>query len=142
MKAFKIFLSLFLFIGIASCSSDDDGNSNGPVANDPIIGQWKMQSFILDGEPQEITECEARSILEFFANGNVTSTDFYEDFDTGECISEISTQKWQNMGNNVYRIKEGNQFTDMTVDFSADNNAFTISEENEYVSVSMTYTRV
>lgn len=139
MKNLKIIFVFLVFAGVASCSGDDDVNSE---RIDPIIGKWKMQSTTLDGIEIEIPECQARSTMEFFANGNVTSTNFYEDYETEECISESATEKWENRGNNVYRMTEGSQFTEIRVIFSNNNNVFTISEESENGSFSMTFARV
>ena len=140
MKNLKILLVFFVLAGIASCSNDDDGNE--PITADPIVGKWKLQQQFMDGEEFELTECEKRTTVEFISNGNINSTDFSEDFETEECVSEISAQKWENRGNNVYRITEGNISYDVTIMVSNNSNTLTISSEDDDGSYSMRFVRV
>ena len=130
MKTLKLLLALFLFVGFASCSDDDDEGS-GSAEGNRIVGEWKMQSMTLDGENVPISDCEAQSRVVFTANGNVTSTDFFEDMDIEECTSEVTNEKWEYRGNNVYRFIDGTDSFDVELIFSNNNNRFTITEEDE-----------
>lgn len=140
MKNLKILLVFFVLAGIASCSNDDDVNE--PMTADPIVGKWKLQQQFMDGEEFELNECEKQTTVEFMSNGNITSTDFYEDFETEECISEISAQKWENRGNNLYRITEGNISQDVTITLSNNNNTLTMSAEDDDGSYSLGFVRM
>lgn len=140
MKNLKIVLVVFIMAGMVSCSNDDEGND--PVTADPIVGKWKLQQQFMDSEEIELTDCEKQTTVEFMSNGNITSTDFYEDFETEECVSEITAQKWENRGNNVYRITEGNISQDVNMTLSNNNNTLTISAEDEEGSYSMRFIRV
>lgn len=142
MKNFKFIFVFLVFAGFVSCSSDDDGNQEVPPANDRIIGKWQIQQQLIDGEEFPISDCMRQSTVEFMANGNVTTTDFYEDVDTEGCVSEVSTEQWEYRGNNIYRISEGGQSYDVTIIFSNNNNTFTVSAEDEDGSYSSTYIRV
>ncbi|UJH90244.1 lipocalin family protein [Antarcticibacterium sp. 1MA-6-2] len=142
MKNFRFIFVFLAFAGIASCSNDDDGNSNVPPDNDKILGTWKIQNQFFDGEEEPLTDCEKQTTVEFMANGTVKSTDYFADFDTEECVSEVSTQKWENRGNNVYRITEGEQVDDVTITFSNNNNTFTITAEDEDGTYSTSFIRV
>lgn len=143
MKDFKFILIFLAFAGIASCSSDDDGSSNEPPANDPIVGTWKIQQQLIDGEEEPLSDCEKQSTVEFKTNETVTSTDYYDDPDTGECITDVYTEDWENRGNGIYRITdEDDESTDISIVFSGNNNTFTISEEYDEVTYSVTYVRV
>lgn len=142
MKIVKFILVFLVFAGVASCSNDDDGNSNETPANDPIIGTWKIQQLVMNGEQIPIGECEAQTRVEFRANGTVRTTDVYEDFDTEECVTEVYTEQWQKLSNNVYRITDEVSSNDVTINFSNNNNTFTISAEDEDGSYSATYVRV
>lgn len=141
MKALKLILGLFLLIGLVSCSDDDDGGSNG--ANDRIVGEWRIDKVIMNGVEIELGECGGQSGIVFLANGNAIATDFYEDFDTGDCISDVYNEKWQYSGNNVYKFTdEDGEVYDVTITFSNNNNTFTITEEDDVDSYSIRYVRV
>ncbi len=139
MKAIKLLLTLFVLIGLASCSDDDEPSSPD---TDRIVGEWRIQSLTYDGEEVEFSSCQLQSSIKFFANGNVTTTDFYEDIDD-ECISDIYSEKWTNRGNNVYRITDEDGITyDVTILFSNNNNVFTITEEDEDGTYVISYRRI
>lgn len=130
MKTLKVFFALLLLVGFNSCSDDDNGGIDSAEAN-RIVGEWKMQSMTMDGEAVPVSDCEAQSRVVFTANGNLTSTDFFEDFETEECTSEVTNEKWQYRGNNVYRFIDGTDTYDVVVMFSNNNNRFSITEEDE-----------
>ncbi|HSI71529.1 MAG TPA: lipocalin family protein, partial [Gillisia sp.] len=102
MGNLKFIFVFLVFAGLISCSSDDD--SNGPAEADRIVGEWKIESLSMDGEELDLTDCELQTRIRFSTNGDISVTDYYEDFDSEECISEVYTQKWENRGDNVYRI--------------------------------------
>lgn len=142
MKTLKLLLALFLLVGFGACSDDDD-EGNGSVEANRIVGEWKMQSMTIDGEAVPITDCEAQSRVVFTANGNVTSTDFFEDLDTEECTSEVTNEKWQYRGNNVYRFIDGTDTYDFEIMFSNNNNRFSITEEDEdFGTITVVWVRV
>lgn len=140
MKNLKFIFVFLVFAGLTSCSSDDD--ANGPAEIDRIVGKWRIQGLVLDGDPVPLSDCEKQTTVEFKANGDLINTEFYEDFDTEECVSDVYTEKWQNRGNNVYRITDGDTFEDATITFSNNNNTFTVTEENEDGSYSTTFVRI
>lgn len=140
MKNLKFLFVFLVFSGLISCNSDDDGIDLSE--GDRIVGEWKIQSQTIDGEEWELSECELQSRISFSANGNITVTDRYEDFETEECVSEIYTQKWEYRGNNVYRITEDNISHNVTIIFSNNNNTFTISEQDIDGTYTATYVRV
>lgn len=142
MKNLKFIFVFLIFAGLASCSSDDEGNSDGPDETDRIIGEWQIQQILVDGEEFPLTDCELQSTLEFMANGNVTTTDFYVDSDTEECDSEAYTEQWENRGNNIYRISGDGLTYDVTIIFSNNNNTFMVTEEDGEGSSSVTYDRI
>ncbi|WP_194768374.1 lipocalin family protein [Tamlana sp. I1] len=60
----KQFALIFLTtITLLACSSDD--NNKTPDVQDSIIGKWKLVSISYDGELEEATVCESKSIIEF-----------------------------------------------------------------------------
>ena len=140
MKNLRFIFVFFVFAGLASCSNDDDGN--GTADGNRIVGVWKIQSHSIDGVELELSDCELQSRISFLANGNISVTDRYEDFETEECVSDIYTQKWEYRGNNIYRITEEDVSQDVTIIFSNNNNTFKVSMEDEDGSYSATYVRV
>lgn len=140
MENLKLIFVFLAFAGLASCSSDDD--TNGPAQVDRIVGEWKIQSLSMDGEELELSDCELQTRIRFSANGDITVTDRYEDFDSEECLSEVYTEKWEYRGNNVYRITGEEGPDDITIIFSNNNNTFSFSREDEDGSYSATYVRV
>lgn len=143
MKTIKLYLALFLIIGITSCGSDDDDSgSNSPEA-DRIVGEWIMERSTFNGEVYTPDECEAQSTLEFFANGTVTYVEFWEDWETEECISESDSEEWEYRGNNVYRFTgDDDEPYDVLINFSNNNNTFTVTEEDEDGTYTAVYNRV
>lgn len=141
MKIIKLIMCFLLFAGIASCSNDDDGDSNMPPANDPILGEWRLDQVILDGEEEEIGDCEAQTRINFLEDGTVTFEEYFP-LDE-ECILEEYTENWEPRGNNVYRFtdEDGDSYN-VTVVFSSDKNAFTISEDSDEGSFTIRYVRV
>ncbi len=139
MKTIRLIFALFLLVGFASCS-DDDGN--GSTEANRVVGEWKIQSLTIDGVSIPISDCEAQSRIKFTENGNFTSTDFFEDFDTEECTSEVFNEKWEYRGNNVYRFTDDSESYDVTIMFSNNNNSFTVTEEDEDGTYTVTYVRV
>lgn len=137
MKFIFVFL---VFAGLASCSNDDD--SNETPGTDRIVGKWKIQQFLLDGEQIPLTDCEKQSTIEFMTNGTARTIDFFDDPDTNQCVSETYTEQWVNRGNNVYRFTEGGFSYDVTIIFSNNNNSFTITAEDEFETYTATYIRV
>lgn len=140
MKNFKFIFVFLVFAGFTSCSNDDDGN--GPAGMDRIVGKWKIQGLVLDGDQISLTDCEKQSTVEFKGNGDLVNIDFYEDFDTEECVSDTYTEKWENRGNNIYRITDEGTTEDVTIIFSNNNNTFTVSAEDEDGSYSTTFVRI
>lgn len=139
MKDLRFILMFLVFAGLASCSSDDDGN--GPAETDRIVGKWKIQQLLVDGEVVPIPDCEGQSTVEFMANGNVRSTDFYEDLDTQACVSEVHNEQWENRGNNVYRFMDGTDSYNLNIIFSNNNNTMTVTDPDD-ASYSVTYIRI
>lgn len=140
MKTIKLLLTLFLIVGLGSCSGDDDGG-NGTVEANRLVGEWKIQSLTIDGVSVPITDCEAQSRVIFTANGNLTSTDFFED-ENEECVSEVTNETWEYRGSNIYRFNDGSVSYEVSIIFSNNNNQFTVTEEDESGTYTITYTRV
>ena len=140
MKNLKFILGFLVFAGLTSCSSDDDANA--PAEVDRIVGKWKIQELLVDGEVVLLTDCEKQTTVEFKTNGDIISSDFYDDFETEECIEETSTEKWENRGNNIYRITDGATSEDVNIVFSNNNNTFKVSQEDEEGSYSTTFVRI
>ncbi len=142
MKTLKLLLALFMLVGLGACSDDDDGG-NGTAEANRIVGEWKMQSMSIDGEAVPISDCEAQSRVLFKTNGTLTSTDFFEELDSEECISEVTNESWQYRGNNVYRFSDGTDTYDVEVLFSNNNNRFSITEiDDDFGTFTVVWVRV
>lgn len=140
MKNLNFIFVFLVFAGLTSCSNDDD--NNGPAETDRIIGKWRIQELVLDGDQVPLTDCEKQTTVEFRTNGDIINTDFSEDFETEECVSEVYTEKWESRGNNVYRITDEGSSEDVTIIFSNNNNTFTVSAEDDDGSYSTTFVRI
>ena len=138
MKTIKLLFVFCLFAGVASCS--DDEINNGSADGNRVVGEWKLNQSLLNGEEVEIGECENQSRIEFFANGTVTTTQYY--FDEEGCVSDVYTEDWEYLGNNVYRFTDEEGSYNATLIFSNNNNSFTITEEDEEGTYSSTFVRV
>ena len=141
MKALKLLLTLFLFIGLASCSDDDDSKNSSE--GDRIVGEWRMQSSSYDGEEYIPNECEAQSSIKFFSNGTVTFKEYWEEWETEECISETGSEEWEYIGNNIYKITdEDDDVNTFEIKFSNNNKTFTVTEEDEDGVYTVVYNKV
>ena len=146
MKKLTFFAVLFMAVGMVSCSSDDSDNDS----QDKIVGTWRLESSTYNGEIFEPDECELMSSMTFHANGNLSEIEYYEDFNTGECVLETdeeeTSQTWEHLEGSTYRITityspEEVDVETVEIVFSG-NNRFTVSGEDEFESWSNTYVRI
>ena len=84
-----------------ACPSDDD---TPPIAQDSIIGTWKLLESFENGAQESLEPCELESTLVFLANGDFSSQFYEEGVQTGDCeLDETATGTWANAGN-LYSI--------------------------------------
>lgn len=76
----KKLILLTLLIGFISCSDDDNSESNNP-----LIGEWKLISSIVDGV-EELDNCDLNNTFLFSETNLTTKLYGYED-----CIVESET---------------------------------------------------
>lgn len=63
MKKRQLFFTLLVVLGLYSCNSDDDNSS--PNEENTLIGKWKLMSVTDEGQLEQASECESKSIIEF-----------------------------------------------------------------------------
>lgn len=136
MKTIKlILLAAIIACTTASCSSDDDSN-NGDVAdfNTLIIGQWRLTSEVINGEPEPLDDCETSSTITFS-----------EDNDENECETETpDVSTYTISGNTVTISYDGGSDSGSieTLNNSTLTFSFTDSFGDETEVFTTTYTRV
>ncbi|MAM23739.1 MAG: hypothetical protein CL817_08375 [Croceibacter sp.] len=145
MKTIKlILLAAIIACTTASCSSDDDSN-NGDVAdfNTLIIGQWRLTSEVINGEPEPLDDCETSSTITF-SEDTVTSVYVYTN-DENECETETpDVSTYTISGNTVTISYDGGSDSGSieTLNNSTLTFSFTDSFGDETEVFTTTYTRV
>lgn len=131
-KLFFLFLTVALFTGFASCSSDDD--------DDDIVGTWILQedsyevisnntSFSSAYVKEHTSDSDADFYFEFKKDGILVIT--YTDNDNGEETTETETVSYQYKdGKLIITDSDGTRETPI----SLKGNTFTISYEDELPS--------
>lgn len=99
----KKFLALFFCLAMfTACSEDDDAPAEG---EDKILGKWYLADITNSGSLNlEVNECTSRSFIEFFAEDNSSTSEFYSETE-GVCAVESSDNStWSNQGGGKYRF--------------------------------------
>lgn len=88
----KYFIGILLFMGIVSCSSDDDNNV---VANEVSInGTWKPFKYEFRGKTITLNDCEDKGVIMINADFS-GAYDRYEAGVSGSCnLSDSFVGKW------------------------------------------------
>lgn len=119
----KIFLLLFAFTFLTACSDDDTTDSE----DDRILGKWFLADWNIPtmGDP---TECNQQTNITFNAD-NTADSEFFDEDNTGECVSEADSSEWTRESNGQYTFDVpggGMQTGDVT--FNGDNSfTFTVT---------------
>jgi hypothetical protein len=118
-----ILLFFVLTLSLASCGSDDGGDSS---QGDALVGTWKVFQRFLNGTQQTLDNCELMGIITVKSNGTFTSESF--DDNGSSCESDgVDNGLWENLGNNSYKITSdvGTQDEEVfTTTFNFENNTF------------------
>lgn len=142
MKKVKLLAFLFLTLSLSSCSKDDDGGTNANT----IVGLWKIDSIVFDGEIEELDNCESQNTLEFSNDGTYTSTG-YDDFNPqNQCeVYEVLEGTWEFVSGNDYKITGEGETTNIEIIFSDNNNKFSSTDvetdEGVEYTTTITFTR-
>lgn len=113
MKNIPQLICLLFIVLILSCSSNDDSNNT----NDIIIGKWRPIEQYESNVQVDLETCQPYVYYEYGADNSVGGGFIVEDNMPDECgPPEFENGwKWQNQGNNQYRIyrndDEGRIFT-------------------------------
>ena len=95
-------LLLFVIISsiILSCNNND-------ISTDPIIGEWKLISILVDDkEFYTIDDCNSKGTITYFKNGTLFEAIYSKNI-KDECIYSEKNLTWKNAGNSIYAF--GNQ---------------------------------
>lgn len=115
MKKFT-YLLLIAVMPFISCSSDDE------AVEESMFGKWQLSSSVqtIDGQqvPEDLTDCDKKSTVEFSEDGSFTTVAFSEQ--NGECISvDTSAGTWEDKGNDIYTLTLGSgSIIDRTITLS------------------------
>ena len=112
----KKILIILLFIPlIYACSSDDDDDTN---SNDPIVGTWEIfysESLYTSNQWDGGFDTQIGDYTWIFK-----SDGSYDIIDSGFLEQNMGT--WTNMGNNIYKITDGEDENFDTINFLCSNN--------------------
>ncbi|WP_405246672.1 lipocalin family protein [Cellulophaga sp. Asnod2-G02] len=107
MKKLNLLIGILIGFIILSCSNDGSSENQ-----DPIIGDWKLESVtILDLNEipiseEPLSECEERNRMIFSSDQSYTFSKFNENIN-GECydsVQSISEGNWSYSSTNGYQI--------------------------------------
>lgn len=113
-KLSVILLASILSFSLSSCSDDEDED----VAQISLTGGvWKIVDFSIEGERQELDECEQLETFEFNEDNTFVQQQFTLNEETGECEADPAlTGTWEvspsDVGNLNYLLKFDNNADD------------------------------
>ncbi len=114
MKKFLIVAGLVLLAaGFLSCSSDDDNE----VPEEMVLGIWNINRLLIDENFVELSECELRSTIEFFAGGTFRET-IYEGENPASCTNFTMEGTWSKLPNTTAGYEMNYPQEDMTINAS------------------------
>lgn len=120
------FILILLSILVFSCGNDDSSDSN---QTERLIGQWKITQRIVDGNQNELGECEPFSVYTYNENNTYTELHYAAVANT-ECLDNPSVEfngSWQKNSETSYSFTDSNNETsDVMIEFDS-NNSFTIT---------------
>ncbi|MGO1584815.1 lipocalin family protein [Mesonia sp.] len=142
MKKVKLLAFLFLTLSLSSCNTDDDGGTNANT----IVGLWKVDSIVFDGEIKELDGCESKNTIKFSSDETYTSTSYSDFYPQNQCeVDDIFTGTWEFISGNNYRIFEDGETTNIEIIFSDNNNKFSTTDvetdEGVEYTTTITFTR-
>ncbi|MGM0635392.1 MAG: lipocalin family protein [Bacteroidota bacterium] len=125
----KIQLILFsLVFGLVACSSDDDSVS---LEGDIIVGEWKLEEIIVDGNKIVLQNCEDEERLIFRSDGSFRVEVYQQDSETQECeISNVFTGSWGKESELTYTTTMQGSTAPFQVNFSSDGNELIVNEQS------------
>lgn len=141
MKTLKTFVCI-AFIGLcfASCSDDDKSKSE---PGDKIVGTWKIEKMVEDGDVLDLGPCTPKSRLEFKNDGTYFFKTYFGNDETN-CTEDTTTGEWEYLGDNQYKTTEpGDDSDTVEIIFATHGNSFTTTSDNgDGTNSTITYTRV
>jgi hypothetical protein len=138
MKKLNLLIGFLIGFIILSCSNDDNSGNQ-----DPIIGNWKLESVtILDLNEipiseEPLSECEERNLMIFSSNQGYTLSKFNEDIN-GECydsVQSISDGNWSYSSINGYQISGIVSFGMVLANLSQKYDEMILSNNNSLLTV-------
>lgn len=126
MKKLITIASLILITILAvGCSKDDDSNVK---TGQDLIGTWKLDYYIQDGELTEEIICDDQIQYVFSSNGNYTETT-YAGATSSECLTAtITNGTWVNTSGNNFELtpnKTASSTAALNITFQDDFTKFT-----------------
>ena len=142
MKKLMWILPLFVGFASVSCNNDDEGGGNNV---DVLVGAWKISSIVVndtDIYPLLVLQgvCELDNVTHFHNDYTLKMTTFQEDTE-GNCeTGPDTTGTWSKEGS-VYTITMDGESQSVTLEFTDNNNKFTVGQEFEGQFAMVTFTR-
>lgn len=84
MKKKQLLIGLFVVLGFYSCSNDDDTSPSNE--ENIIIGKWKLISITDEGQFEQASDCESKSIIEFKDDNTFKDIAAIESENSNDCI--------------------------------------------------------
>ncbi|MDN5213362.1 lipocalin family protein [Fulvivirgaceae bacterium BMA12] len=84
MRKKQLFFAFLVVLGLCSCSSDDDNSSSNE--EDTLIGKWKLISITDEGQLEQASVCESKSIIEFKNDNTFKDIATIESDNSNNCV--------------------------------------------------------
>lgn len=146
MKKTQLIITLMVMLGLCSCSSDDD-NSTVNEEN-TLIGKWKLVSITDEGQSEQVSNCESKSIVEFKSDNTFKDIAAIESENSTDCVYDgFGTSGTFTLNNGVLvrttidiiAIPEELNNPDWIEDAKGENDPETVTFENGQLSLTEIY---
>ncbi len=146
MRKNQLFIVLLLVLSFYSCSNDDDNSS--PGEENTLIGKWKLVSVTDEGQLEQASECESKSIIEFKNDNTFMDIAAIESENSSNCVYDgFGTSGTFVLDNNilvrttvdVIAVPEDLDNPDFIEDAKGENDPETVSFENGKLNLIETF---
>lgn len=95
-------------------------------------GTWKLQSFVYNGEPDTLSDCQKQSTIEFKSDDTAVITDISQSNSEGDCSKDVETNTYEVLSGSQLNLKSDIGFS-VTADYkiSGDTLTFTIEFDGD-----------
>ena len=146
MRKKQLFFTFLLVLGLCSCNSDDDNSSSNE--ENTLIGKWKLISITDEGQLEQASVCESKSIIEFKNDNTFKDIAVTESENSNNCVYDgfgisgtftLNNEVLVRTTIDVIVIPDEINNPDFIDDAKGENDPETVSFENGELKLTTTY---